>query len=125
MSLKENYIKLSKKFGGPYTLISKGLKKGVINSIMRGGYPKINEAYEVAKTLSVTIEELLTGKKGGKAKEEIYTPKEQIYIDKLIQILREKDENKKTIIKTTLNVYTKSFKKTKHHEFILKKTKTL
>ncbi len=61
MSLKDNYIELTKKFGGPYTLLSKGIKRGIINSIMKGGYPKINEAYEVAKVLGVSLERLLTG----------------------------------------------------------------
>lgn len=61
MSLKDNYITLTKKLGGPYTLLSKGIKRGIINSIMRGSYPKINEAYEVAKALGVSLERLLIG----------------------------------------------------------------
>ena len=54
MSLKNNYIKLSEKFGGPYTLIKKGIKRGIISSIMRGSIPKANEALEMARVLGVT-----------------------------------------------------------------------
>lgn len=103
MSLRENYIKLSKNLGGTHSLISKGLKKSIVDSIMRGSDIGATKAYEVAKILGVTVEELLTGKKENEAKEEIYTTEEQKYIDKLIYILREKEEDKKTTIKTILN----------------------
>lgn len=127
MSLKRNYIELTKKFGGPYTLISKGLKKGVINSIMRGGYPKINEAYEVAKVLGVTMEELLTGNYDEK---KIYSPEEQKYVDKLVYILRGNEEDKKTTIKTNLDslkcdVWDDSLRIKKIHKPNLKKTKSI
>lgn len=122
-SLKDNFLELSKKFGKPYSLESKGIKKGIIQSILKGSIPKISEAYEVAKILGVTMEELYTGKKRDEPKEENYTPEEQKYIDKLIYILRGKEEDKKTITKTTLNVYGESFIKTKHPEVNLKKTK--
>ncbi len=62
--LKENFLELCKKFGKPYSLRKKGIKKGIIDSILKGSMPKINEAYDVAKVLGVTMEELLTGKKG-------------------------------------------------------------
>jgi len=100
MSLKDNYIKLSKKHGGTHALISKGIKQGIVNSIMKGCMPKINEAYEVAKVLGVTMEELLTGSFNEK---KVYTPEQQKYIDKLIEILNGKDEGKKTTIKTILD----------------------
>lgn len=61
MPLKNNYIELSKKFGGPYTLIRHGVKRSIIDSIMRGSMPAADAVYEVAKILGVTIEELLTG----------------------------------------------------------------
>ncbi|MBM4056508.1 MAG: hypothetical protein FJ264_17950 [Planctomycetes bacterium] len=99
-SLKDNFLDLSKKFGKPYSLRNKGIKKGIIDSILKGSIPKINEAYEVAKVLGVTMEELLTG---GFNKRKIYTPEQQKYIDKLIEILNGKDEGKKTTIKTILD----------------------
>lgn len=125
MPLKENYIKLSEKFGGTYTLISKGIKKGVINSIMRGGYPKINEAYEVAKILGVTMEELLTGKFDEK---KVYTHEQQKYIDKLIDILNSNDNHKKITITTMLDnlkrdTWEKDSKKSTHHDPHIKKQK--
>lgn len=123
MSLRDNYIELSKKFGGTHSLINKGLTKSIVNSIMNGNDIRVSSAYEVAKVLNITIEELYTGKKGSESKEENYTPEEQKYIDKLIYILRGKEEDKKTITKTTLDVYGESFIKTKHPEVNLKKTK--
>lgn len=127
MSFKNNYIELSKKFGGPYALITKGVKKGVINSIMRGGYPKINEAHEVAKVLGVTMEELLTGNYN---EEKIYSTEEQKYINKLIDILR---SNNNTKISTTKNfldlikrdVWNDSFSKAKTPGSHLKKKKSI
>lgn len=123
MSLRDNYIELSKKFGGTHSLINKGLSKSIVNSIMNGNDIRVSSAYKVAKVLNVTIEELYTGKKRGESKEENYTPEEQKYIDKLIYILRGKEEDKKTITKTTLDIYGESFIKTKHPEVNLKKTK--
>ncbi len=61
MSLKNNYIKLSKKFGGTHVLINKGLKRSIIDSIMRGSDISVSNAYEVAKILGVSVERLLTG----------------------------------------------------------------
>jgi len=60
MSLKDNYLKLTA--NNPYSLTRKGIKRGIIQSIMRGSMPKVNEAYEVAKALGVTVERLLIGK---------------------------------------------------------------
>jgi hypothetical protein len=123
MSLKENYLKFAEKYGGPYTLIKFGIKRGLITSIMDGSDIGVSKAHEIAKILGITMEELYTGKKGGESKEENYTPEEQEYINKLIYILRGKEEDKKTITKTTLDIYGESFIKTKHHEVNLKKTK--
>lgn len=63
MSLKENYIKLSKKFGGPYALTKKGIKRGWIVSILQDSDIGTKKTYEIAKVLGVTMEELLTGEK--------------------------------------------------------------
>ena len=92
---------------------------------MRGGYPKINEAYEVTKMLGVTMEELLTGNYDEK---KVYSPEEQKYVDKLIDILRSNDNSKITTTKNFLDsikrdVWEDPFRKTKHHDTNLKKTK--
>lgn len=62
MSLKDNYIELSKKLGGPYTLTKKGIKESVISSIMQGHMPRASSLYDISKVLNTTMEELLTGK---------------------------------------------------------------
>lgn len=100
MSLKENYIKLSKNLGGTHSLISKGLKKSIVDSIMRGSDIGATKAYEVAKILGVTMEELLTGNYDVK---KVHSPEEQKYIHKLVQILRGNEEDKKTAIKINLD----------------------
>ena len=74
-SLKDNFLELSKKSGKPYSLRAKGIKTGIINSILKGCIPKLNEAYEVAKVLGVTMEELLTGNYNEKI---IYSRKNKI-----------------------------------------------
>ena len=94
---------------------------------MRGGYPKINEAYEVTKMLGVTMEELLTGNYDEKKS---YSPEEQKYVDKLIDILRSNDRSKITTTKNFLglvkrDVWEDSFKETKYHNDNLKKTKSV
>jgi len=100
MSLKDNYIKLSKKFGGTHTLIGKGLTQSTITSILKDCDIGVTKAYKVAKVLGVTMEELLTGSFNER---KIYTPEQQKYIDKLIEILNSNDEEKKTTIKTILD----------------------
>ncbi len=103
MPIKNNYLELSKKFGGPYTLIKKGIKRGWIDSIIQGSDIGLSKAVEIAKILGVTAEELYTGKKTNETKEEVYSPEEQKYINKLIQILRGNEEDKKTAIKINLD----------------------
>ena len=56
-----------------------------------------------------------------------YSPEEQKYVDKLIDILRSNDNSKITTTKNFLdfikrNVWEDSFKTTKHHEVNLKKS---
>jgi len=60
MSLKNNYIEQSKKFGGPYALINKGISKGLIDSIMRGSIPKADGLISIAKFFDTTVEELVS-----------------------------------------------------------------
>lgn len=111
MSLKDNYIKLSEKFGGPYALVSKGLKNQIY-SIMRGSDIGVSKASEVAKALGVTIDELYLGTEKAqemraKAAEYWgrYRPRDQDeerYIGKLIEIMRGTDEEAKVMVKKIL-----------------------
>ena len=126
MPLKDNYIKLSKKFGGKYSLIKKGITLSTINSIMRGSDISITKAYDVAKVLGVTIEELLTGNYEEK---KVYTPEQQKYIDKLIDILNSNEKDKKITITTMLDnlkrdTWNNDSKKSTHHDQHIKKQKT-
>lgn len=108
MSLKDNYLKSAKKFGGPYAVIKFGIKRGLITSIMQGSDIGISKAYEISKILGVTMEELYPG---GPQVERInehpelygmpgypYSPDEQHYIGLLTEILRgESKENAKLV----------------------------
>lgn len=125
MPFKDNYLELSKKFGGPYTLIRHGIKRSTIDSIMSGSMPAADKALQVAKLLGVTVEQLLTGehKENIMAVKESapiygYTKEEKEYIEKLIELFRTKDEDtKKAImqnIDTFLRVPAGKFKKTAH-----------
>ena len=113
MSLKDNYLELARKHGGPYALMKKGVKKGIVNSILRGSIPAADELLRVARVLDSSIEELLEGKKsaiqkGDTApnlslaeavvdyKTEKPTKEEQAYCDKLVDVLRN-PETKKAI----------------------------
>ncbi len=125
--LKDNFLELTKKFGKPYSLRAKGIKTGIINSILKGCIPKLNEAYEVAKVLGVTMEELLTGNYDAK---KVYSPEEQKYVDKLLYILRGNEEDKKTAIKINLDslkrdVWDDSLRIKKVHKPNFKKTKSI
>jgi transcriptional regulator with XRE-family HTH domain len=125
MSLKDNYIKLTKKFGGTHYLINKGLTQSIVNSIMRGSDISFSKANKVAKVLGVTMEELLTGNYEEK---KVYTPEQQKYIDKLIDILNSNDEHKKITITTMLDnlkrdTWEKDSKKSTHHDTHIKKQK--
>ncbi|MCC7202409.1 MAG: hypothetical protein IT393_07110 [Nitrospirae bacterium] len=99
-SLKDNYIEFSKNHGGTHALISKGIKKGIVNSIMRGSIPKANELYEVAKVLGVTVEELLTGDNPDVVL--LQDKDEKEYVEKLLRIFREKQD--KTIVAIKQNI---------------------
>ncbi len=125
MPLKDNYIKLSKKLGGPYRIVKKGIDRSWINSILQGSEIGVTKAYEIAKVLGVTVEELLTGNYEEK---KVYTPEQQKYIDKLIDILNSNEEDKKITITTMLDnlnrdTWNNDSKKTTHHDQHIKKQK--
>ena len=60
MSLKENYLKFSKNTGGKYGIVKKGVKRSVIESLLTGYKINVYDAYEIAKALGITVEELIT-----------------------------------------------------------------
>jgi transcriptional regulator with XRE-family HTH domain len=103
MSFKDNYIKLSKKFGGPYALESKGLSMATITSIMRGSDIGVSKACKVAMVLGVTVEELI-GEEVAKIPGVQYNNEEVKYIDKLVAVLRGHDEAKKATVKGVLDM---------------------
>lgn len=113
MSLKENYIELSKKVGGSYAITKKGIERGWIVSILQGSDIGISKAYKIAKALGVTMEELYLGtEKAQEIREEAaeywgkYRPRnqeEERYIGKLLDILRGTDEDAKIMVKKVLD----------------------
>lgn len=122
-SLKENFLEISKKFGKPYNLQAKGIKRSIIQSILKGSMLKINEAYEVAKVLGVSLEELYTGGKkippdseplSGIVNEtqepyglphQPYSGEERHYIGVLIEILRGANQKNAGAIKENLEAF--------------------
>ena len=59
MSLKNNYLKLTKSLGGPYALIDKGIKKGLITSILQDKDTRLSSIRMIAKALEVPVELLI------------------------------------------------------------------
>ncbi len=103
MSLKDNYIKLSEKFGGPYAMVKKGIKGGLINSIMAGKDVRISNVIQIAHALGVTVGELI-GEEVAKIPIAQYNQEEVKYIDKLVSVLRGHDESKKATVKGVLDM---------------------
>lgn len=103
MSIKDNYIKLSEKFGGPYSLMKKGIKQGLINSIMQGKDVRISNVIQIANALGVTVGELI-GEEVAKIPLVRYNDEEVKYIDKLASVLRGHDEAKKATVKGVLDM---------------------
>lgn len=108
MSLKYNYIKLSEKFGGPYSLVKKGIKKGLIDSVLQDSDVKVSNVIQIALALGVSVEELIVAEKpdGEVAKIPLveYNNEEVKYIDKLLSVLRGHDEAKKSTVKGVLDM---------------------
>jgi transcriptional regulator with XRE-family HTH domain len=114
MSFKDNYLKLTKKFSkGPYSLEKEGISRGSIDSIMRGSTPSVDTAYKIAKALGIMVEELVTGKSIEENVSQnvvsntyvIYKDSEEEHlVDKLIEILRNSDEEHKEIITNIINI---------------------
>lgn len=117
MSLKDNYLKSAKKFGGPYAVIKFGIKRGLITSIMQGSDIGISKAYEISKVLGVTMEELYPG---GPQAERIsehpelygmpgypYSPDERHYIGLLTEILRGENKENAKLVKGNIAAFHK------------------
>lgn len=58
-SFKDIYLELTEKVGGPYSLITKGVKRTIIESVMKGSTPSLENAAEIAKVLGIPLERLL------------------------------------------------------------------
>lgn len=113
-SFKDNYIELSKKFGGKYALLKKGIKRGVIQGILRGSIPKANEAYLVAQALNVTLEELITGKSiEENVSQNVVSgthrvnkdPEDKHLIEKFREILKNSDQEHIQAITNIINIF--------------------
>lgn len=108
MSLKYNYIKLSEKFGAPYSLVKKAIKKGLIDSVLQDSDVKVSNVIQIALALGVSVEELIVAEKpdGEVAKIPLveYNNEEVKYIDKLLSVLRGHDEAKKSTVKGVLDM---------------------
>lgn len=103
MSIKDNYLKLSEKFGGPYALVKKGIKRGLIDSIVQGKDVRISNVIQIAQALGITVGELI-GEEVEKISRVQYNQEEVKYIDKLLAILRGHDEVKKAVVKGVLDM---------------------
>lgn len=108
MSLKDNYLELSQKYGGPYRVMKLGIKKSIIDSIMRGSSPKAAELLPVARALDTSLEELLEGPNAAHSKPTpekiafINAQREKEYVNKLKKIFKNKDSE--TIAAVTQNI---------------------
>lgn len=115
MSLKDNYLKSAKKFGGPYAVIKFGIKRGLITSIMQGSDIGISKAYEISKVLGVSLEELYPGWTQAERISEHpelygmpgypYSPDERHYIALLTEILRGKNQKNARAIKENIEAF--------------------
>lgn len=115
MSFKDNYLTLTKKFGGPYCLTKKGLSRSIVDSILKDCDISISRAYKVAQVLGVSMEELYPG---GPQAERIsehpelygmpgypYSPDEQHYISLLTEILRGENRKNARAIKENIEAF--------------------
>lgn len=108
MTLKSTFERLCEPSGGPYGLIKKGIKRGVIQSIMRGSTPKANELYEVAKILGVTVEYLLTEKEPAQSEPRqlpLMTETEHELVEDLLMILRGRNKSNAEAIKSNVKAF--------------------
>lgn len=117
MTLKDNYLRLSKKMGGPYYIIKKGIKRGWIDSILQGNEIGVYKAYEISKILGITLEELYPGDPQAERISEHpelygmpgypYSPDEQRYIGLLAEILRGENKENAKLVKGNIEAFHK------------------
>lgn len=117
MTLKDNYLRLSKKMGGPYYIIKKGIKRGWIDSILQGNEIGVYKAYEISKILGVTLEELYPGWTQAERISEHpeiygmpgypYSPDERHYIGLLTEILRGDNKENAKLIRGNITAFYK------------------
>ncbi len=97
-SFKNRYLELVG--NKPY---SKGIRKSIVDSVMRGSIPSVDAGMEIAKALDITVEELLTGRNPEKVL--LRDADERIYVEKLLRILRSNDDLMKRAIIPNLDAF--------------------
>ena len=114
MSVKDNYLKLSEKFGGPYSLVKKGIKRGLIDSIVQGKDVRISNVKQIAEALGVTVGVLVGEKKPEdlhKDRREPFNDVEREYVRKLLDILRGTNDQAKAAIMFNIDTFHPLFSK--------------
>lgn len=130
MSLKDNLLKLTKNSGGPYALVNKGIKKGLITSILQEKNTRLSNVRMIADALEVPIELLIADerviemdlKSVCAEPPEIYvsrdieehlllsqyrnlSPEEKQFVRKLIEIFHGTNEQDKVAIKYNIDSF--------------------
>lgn len=127
MSFKNNLIKLTENFGGPYFLVKKGIKRGLITSILQGSDTGLSNVFMIANALEVPIGLLIGEDKKSNADKireprEIYgiqaieehqlivhyrglLPEERSFIIKLIEIFKGTNEQDKVAVKYNIDSF--------------------
>jgi len=77
------------------------IKKEVMDTILKGNIPDLPDLFKLSQALHITLDALLTGRKPGKS----YSGEEQEYIDKVVGVLRSKQESSKESLKNAIHVY--------------------
>jgi hypothetical protein len=77
------------------------IKKKVMETILAGKIPDLQDLFKLSRVLHTTIDELLTGMKLDKC----YSAEEKEYIDKVVSVLRSKHEASKSSLKDAIKVY--------------------
>ena len=100
LGLRERFKKICEEKGiKPFSLASKNVNRNIIDSIMRGSDIAVSSAYEIAKALDITIEELLTGEEP-----QVKAPiADYGYTDKFTTILKSGNETAIGIVKGTID----------------------
>jgi hypothetical protein len=78
-----------------------GIDKGVIEKILSGKIPGLPDLVKISGALHTTVDTLLTGVKQGSE----YSAEERDCIEKVVRVLRSKQEASKAALKNAIHVY--------------------